>query len=171
MDQPERLIRLHRPLVLLAVVFALGACGSDRPDPAGSSGAESTDAVEAEGAEPSELDVVEGTPAVASSTTLPEWFPEDAFLPVDYAVAEVNENFGARQVELRLDGDITELAAQVRAGMVAAGWTETHFSAPDGTRGSNMHFTKDTRGATLSMSTAGDDSVRLVYGFTLPEPA
>ncbi|MFC7300351.1 hypothetical protein [Cognatiluteimonas weifangensis] len=156
-----------RPYFLvLAVAVALGACGGDRmeatdvagaaPDAAGA-GADAAvpvGAAEVVAAEP------EAVPAA-----LPGWFPADVYLPAEHVVAEVNEDRGAHAVELRTHGEVFATAEQARAAMLAAGWTESHYSPIDTRGGASMYYRKGDRSATLAMASGGTGQVRVMYNF------
>lgn len=149
----------------LAVATALSACGGDRKEAANVAGASpdaavaGTDAAVPVGA----ADVV-AEPA-AAPVALPEWFPTDVYLPADHVVVEVNEDDGAHAVELRTRGEVLHLAGQAQAAMLAAGWTENHYSPVDTRGGASMYYRKGDRSATLAMAWAGDGQVRLMYNF------
>lgn len=142
----------------LAVATALSACGGDRKEAANVAGA-TPDAEVPVGA----ADVV-AEPA-AAPVALPEWFPTDVYLPADHVVVEVNEDDGAHAVELRTRGEVLNLAGQAQAAMLAAGWTENHYSPVDTRGGASMYYRKGDRSATLAMAWAGDGQVRLMYNF------
>jgi hypothetical protein len=161
-----------RPYFLVLAV-ALGACGGDRmaatevaaaaPDAsgAGADAAAPVGASEAVAAEPA-----------AVSAALPGWFPTDAYLPVDHVVAEVNESRGAHAVELRTHGEVFGIAEQARAAMLAAGWTENHYSPIDTRGGASMYYRKGDRSATLAMASGNAGQVRVMYNFaTVGAPA
>ncbi|MBH2009474.1 MAG: hypothetical protein I8H71_07210 [Xanthomonadaceae bacterium] len=137
---------------------ALSACGGDRKEAANVAGA-TPDAEVPVGA----ADVV-AEPA-AAPVALPEWFPTDVYLPADHVVVEVNEDDGAHAVELRTRGEVLNLAGQAQAAMLAAGWTENHYSPVDTRGGASMYYRKGDRSATLAMAWAGDGQVRLMYNF------
>lgn len=101
----------------------------------------------------------------------PDWFPvDDVYRPADYIVAEVNEVVGDRMIELQTGGDPGGLAGQARAAMLAAGWTENHFSGPEGVGGPTMHYLKGTRSVTIAMTRADAGVVRVLYNFATVEP-
>ena len=142
-------------LLLLVVAAALGACGGDR------TGGVPRDAA----------DVAARTPE-ATPAALPAWFPEDVYLPADYVVAETSEGRGVHAVELRTGGEVFDVAAQARAAMLAAGWTENHYSPMDTRGGASMHYLKDDRSATLAMAWGSTGMVRVMYNFaTVVAPA
>jgi len=149
----------------LAVATALSACGGDRKEAANVAGATpdaaaaGTDAAVPVGA----ADVVAEPAAVPAA--LPEWFPKDVYLPADHVVVEVNEDDGAHAVELRTQGEVLHLAGQAQAAMLAAGWTENHYSPVDTRGGASMYYRKGDRSATLAMAWAGNGQVRLMYNF------
>ncbi|TLX22211.1 hypothetical protein [Thermomonas fusca] len=154
------------PVLALALAVALGACSGDRKEATDAAGA----APDAAGA----ADVVAAVPVgaadvvaepAAAPVALPEWFPTDVYLPADHVVVEVNEDDGAHAVELRTRGEVLNLAAQAQAAMLAAGWTENHYSPVDTRGGASMYYRKGDRSATLAMAWAGDGQVRLMYNF------
>jgi hypothetical protein len=149
----------------LAVATALSACGGDRKEAANVAGA-TPDAAAAgtDAAVPVDAADVVAEPA-AAPVALPEWFPTDVYLPADHVVVEVNEDDGAHAVELRTRGEVLNLAGQAQAAMLAAGWTENHYSPVDTRGGASMYYRKGDRSATLAMAWAGDGQVRLMYNF------
>ena len=156
-----------RPYFLvLAVAFALGGCSGDRNNAAEAAGAAPEAAVAGAGAAVpvGASDVVAGKPTAAPAA-LPEWFPKDVYLPADHVVAEVNEDEGAHAVELRTQGDVLGLAPQAQAAMLAAGWTEGHYSPVDTRGGASMYYRKGDRSATLAMAWGGAGQVRVMYNF------
>lgn len=158
-----------RPYFLvLAVAFALGGCSGDRKDVA--EGAAAPEAAVAGAAGPvGASDVVAAKPTAAPAA-LPEWFPKDVYLPADHVVAEVNEDEGAHAVELRTQGDVLGLAPQAQAAMLAAGWTEGHYSPVDTRGGASMYYRKGDRSVTLAMAWAGPGQVAVMYNFaTVPQ--
>ncbi|WP_287597036.1 hypothetical protein [Thermomonas sp.] len=144
---------------------ALSACGGDRKEAANVAGA-TPDAAAAgtDAAVPVDAADVVAEPA-AAPVALPEWFPTDVYLPADHVVVEVNEDDGAHAVELRTRGEVLNLAGQAQAAMLAAGWTENHYSPVDTRGGASMYYRKGDRSATLAMAWAGDGQVRLMYNF------
>ncbi len=150
---------MHPYFLVLALALALSACSGDRKDASDAAGA-APDAAIPVGAG----DVVPAAPA-AVRLVLPAWFPADVYLPADHVVVEVNEDDGAHAVELRTPGEVFALAGQAQAAMLAAGWTENHFSPNDTRGGASMYYRKDDRSATLAMAWAGAGQVRVMYNF------
>lgn len=152
-------------VLAVAVAAALGGCGGDRKAAAEIAGAPPDAAVPGTNAAVpvSAADVVAEPAAVPAA--LPEWFPADVYLPADHVVVEVNEDDGAHAVELRTRGDVLNLAGQAQAAMLAAGWTESHYSPVDTRGGASMYYRKGDRSATLAMAWAGSGQVRLMYNF------
>jgi len=147
----------------LAVATALSACGGDRKEAANVAGATPDAAVAGtDTAAPVGAADVVAEPA-AAPVALPEWFPKDVYLPADHRVVEVNEEDGAHAVELRVGGEVLNLAGQAQAAMLAAGWTENHYSPVDTRGGASMYHRKGDRSATLAMAWAGNGQVRLLY--------
>lgn len=156
---------MHPYFFVLALALALSACGGDRKEAANAAGATpgaavvGTDAAVPVGA----ADVVAEPAAVP--VALPAWFPADVYLPAEHVVVEVNEDDGAHGVELRTRGEVLRLAGQAQAAMLAAGWTENHYSPVDTRGGASMYYRKGDRSATLAMAWAGNGQVRLMYNF------
>lgn len=149
----------------LAVATALSACGGDRKEAANVAGATPDAAVAGtDTAAPVGAADVVAEPA-AVPVALPEWFPKDVYLPADHTVVEVNEEDGAHAVELRVRGEVLSLAGQAQAAMLAAAWTENHYSPVDTRGGASMYYRKGDRSATLAMAWAGNGQVRLLYNF------
>lgn len=150
-------------VLAVAVVMVLGACGGDRKgatDVAGAApGAAGADAPAEVPFGAAEVGVAEPAVPVA----LPGWFPTDVYLPADHVVAEVNEADHA--VELRTRGEVVSIAEQARAAMLAAGWTENHYSPVDTRGGASMYYRKGDRSATLAMAWGGGGQVRVMYNF------
>lgn len=157
---------MHPYLLLLALALALGACGGDSkeapdvaavaPDPV-VAGADSTVPVGAENVAASE-------PA-AAPVNLPGWFPADVYLPADHVVTEVDEIGRAHAVEVRTRGEVLDIAEQARSAMLAAGWTEKHYSPVDTRGGASMYYRKGDRSATLAMAWSSAGQVRVMYNF------
>ena len=152
-------------VLAVAVAAALGGCGGDRKAAAGVAGPTPDAAVAGTGAPVpvGAADVVAKPAAVP--VALPGWFPADIYLPADHVVVEVNEDSGAHAVELRSRGEVLDLAGQAQAEMLAAGWTENHYSPVDTRGGASMYYRKGDRSATLAMAWAGPGQVRLMYNF------
>ncbi len=152
-------------VLAVAVAAAVGGCGGDRK--AAAEAARATPEAAAAGADaavPAGAAEVIAAPA-AVPVALPGWFPADVYLPADHVVAEVNKDEGAHAVELRTRGEVLNLAGQAQAAMLAAGWTEIHYSPVDTRGGASMYYRKGDRSATLAMAWAGDGQVRLMYNF------
>ena len=151
---------------VLAVAVALGGCGGDRTAAADGAGVAPPTAAEGEDvatpAASAQLAAAEPTPVPAA---LPAWFPTDVFLPAEHVVIEVNENEGAQAVEVRSPGEVLGLAPQAQAAMLAAGWTEHHYSPVDTRGGASMYYRKGDRSATLAMAWASPGEVRVLYNF------
>ena len=151
-------------VLAVAVAAAVGGCGGDRKAAADVAGAApdaavaGTDAAVPVGA----ADVVAAQPA-AVPVALPGWFPADVYLPADHVIAEVNE--GDHAVELRTRGEVISIAEQARAAMLAAGWTENHYSPLDTRGGASMYYRKGDRSATLAMAVGSTGQVRVMYNF------
>lgn len=159
---------MHRYFLVLALALALGACGGDREEATDVAGA-SKEADAAVPVAPADVVAAEPVAAPAVPASLPEWFPGDVYLPADHEVAEVIESGGAHAVELQTDGEVFDLAEQARAAMLAAGWTENHYSPLDTRGGASMHYRKGERSATLAMAWGGNGRVRVMYNFaTVP---
>ena len=150
---------------VLAAAVALGGCGGDRKATAeGASVAPPTAAEGEHVAVPAATEVAAAEPA-SVPVALPAWFPTDVFLPADRVVIEVNENEGAQAVEVRTPGEVLGLAPQAQAAMLAAGWTEHHYSPVDTRGGASMYYRKGDRSATLAMAWASPGEVRVLYNF------
>lgn len=157
------------PLVL-AVALALSACGGDRMEDSDIAGT-AAEARTPQPASPTAAEVAAAT-LVAAPAALPAWFPADVYLPADYVVAEVDESRGAHAVELRTRGEVIDIAGQAQAGMLAAGWTENHYSPTDTRGGASLYYRKGDRSATLAMAWGSAGTVRVMYNFaTAPAPA
>lgn len=155
---------MHPYFLVLALAVALGGCGDERKEAADVAGA-APDVAGADAAIPvGAADVVAAAPA-AVPAALPEWFPADVYLPAEHVVAEVNEDDGAHAVELRTPGEVIALAGQAQAAMLAAGWTESHYSPTDTRGGASMYYRKGDRSATLAMAWGGAGQVRVMYNF------
>jgi hypothetical protein len=89
---------------------------------------------------------------------LPETFPEDVYLPKDYAINSVMDINGMSMVSMRAPGRVPGLFADARKAMVDQGWKETMAMQHSSDSGI-LAFEKDTRGATLAFSDAGDADV------------
>lgn len=144
-------------VLAVAVPMVLGACGGDRMG--------ATDVAGAAPDAPVPVAAAEVAPAESAAVpvALPGWFPADVYLPADHRVAEVNE--GDHAVELRTRGEVIAIAEQARAAMLAAGWTENHYSPVDTRGGASMYYRKGDRSATLAMAWGGSDQVRVMYNF------
>ena len=157
-------MRPNSLVLAVAVAVALGACGGDRNEASDAAGAAPGAAVPVAAAEvpvaAAEVGVAE--PA-AVPAVLPEWFPADVYLPAEHVVAEVNE--GDHAVELRTRGEVVAIAEQARAAMLAADWTENHYSPVDTRGGASMYYRKGDRSATLAMAWGGSGQVRVMYNF------
>lgn len=151
-------------VLAVAVAVVLGACSGDRNGASHVAGAAPDAAVPVAAAEVP-VGAAEGRVAEPATVpaALPEWFPADVYLPADHRVAEVNE--GDHAVELRTRGVVIALAEQARAAMLAAGWTENHYSPVDTRGGASMYYRKGDRSATLAMAWGGSDQVRVMYNF------
>lgn len=108
---------------------------------------------------------VAATEQAAVPAALPDWFPADVYLPADHVIAEVNEKDDAHAVELRTGGAVFDLAGQAQAAMLAAGWTENHFSPNDTRGGASMYYRKGDRSGTIAMASAGNGQIRVMYNF------
>ena len=148
---------MHPYFLVLALTLALGACGGDRKA--------ATDVAGADAAVPVGAANVAAAEPAAVPAALPGWFPADVYLPADHAVAEVNEDSGAHAVELQTHGEVLDIAEQARAAMLAAGWTENHYSPIDTRGGASMYYRKGDRSATLAMAWGGNGQVRVMYNF------
>ena len=148
----------------VAVAVVLGACGGDRKEASDAAGAAPDAPVPVAAAEVP-VGAAEGRVAepAAVPAVLPGWFPADVYLPADHGVAEVND--GDHAVELRTRGEVIAIAEQARAAMLAAGWTESHYSPVDTRGGASMYYRKGDRSATLAMAWGGSGQVRVMYNF------
>ena len=157
-----------RPFLMgLAVAVTLGGCVGDRQEAAGARAA-GAPAADAEDVASGSAEVAAARPE-AAPVALPDWFPTDVYLPADYEVAEIGEGRGVHAVELRTPGEVFDVAEQARAGMLAAGWTENHYSPMDTRGGASMHYLKDDRSATLAMAWGNTGLVRVMYNFATLE--
>lgn len=160
---------MHRYFLVLVLALALSACSGDRKEAANAAGA-TPDVAGSDAAVPIGAADVIAEPAAAAAA-LPAWFPADVYLPAEHVVVEVNEDDGAHAVELRTRGEVLNLAGQAQAAMLAAGWTENHYSPVDTRGGASMYYRKGDRSATLAMAWAGNSQVRLMYNFaTVQKP-
>ena len=154
---------LRRFPVLLAALLALGACGGD-PDAADADIA--SDAADVESIDDIETDVDAigeddtGDVSNGDAAPLPEWFPEDVYLPEAYTVVGAMDVGTVQRLELRVEGTVAEVAEQARAHMQANGWGD---GAGDG---ETMGYTIGDRSAMLTINERDDGAVRVGYPFT-----
>ena len=154
-----------RPYFLvLAAAVALGGCGGDRVEAAAVAAAEVATAEPVAAAQPAPT-----AEPVAAPVALPAWFPADVYLPAEHVVAEVDEDRGAHAVELRTRGEVIDIAEQARTAMLAAGWSENHYSPIDTRGGASMYYRKGDRSATLAMAWGSAGLVRVMYNFATVE--
>lgn len=111
--------------------------------------------------------------SLQSRRPLPSPFPNGSLrtstCSADHAVAQVNEDSGAHAVELRTHGEVLDIAEQARVAMLAAGWTENHYSPFDTRGGASIYHRKGDRSATLAMAWGGNGLVQVMYNFaTVP---
>ena len=156
---------MHPCFLVLAVAVALGGCGGDRKEAAEAAGEATTPAIAgANDALAVGAEVGLAAPATVHAA-LPDWFPDDVYLPADHVVTQVNESRGAHAVEVQTRGEVLGLAPQAQAAMLAAGWTEHHYSPVDTRGGASMYYRKGDRSATLAMAWGGADQVWVMYNF------
>lgn len=158
-------------VAIAGIALALSACGEagDAP-PAGTDGSQ-PEAAATVSTDPLAALPQAGPVVPEGGRPAPDWFPvADVYRPADYVVAEVNEVVGDRMIELQTSGDPGGLAGQARAGMLAAGWTENHFTGPEGVGGPTMHYLKGTRSVTIAMTRADAGVVRVLYNFATIGP-
>lgn len=163
----------HRHLVLLALVLALGACGGGGGDPDATDEAAAEVSTEAPMEEAPDAaaygegdsaEEVADAPAVA--TVVPDWFPDDVYLPETYSVPGAMDVGSVQRAELRVAGTVADLTEQARAGMREHGWTEANYLPPGDGTGATLHYTKGERSAMLSVNERGDGDTRIGYQFT-----
>lgn len=146
---------------LLAAVLALGACGGGADD--GEAGAgEAADSESADGMAPDAGTVAGDTDAASADSvaTLPDWFPEDVYVPEAYTVVGAMDVGDVQRIELRTEGSVGEVAAQAGAAMQAKGWGEGKGT------GETMGYTQGDRSAMLTINQRDDGAVRVGYQFT-----
>ncbi|MBB1088804.1 hypothetical protein H4F99_09905 [Lysobacter sp. SG-8] len=104
----------------------------------------------------------QGEISVASGegVRLPEDFPDDVFLPVDYRVESMLEMAGTQVLSLTAKGDPLSLYADARARMQDQGWKETLTLQQDD-RSAMSTFEKDDRNAVISVGAGEDGDVQV----------
>lgn len=144
----------RRHLVLLAAVLAVGACGG-APEAIDESDAD----MAAETTVPDDAVANGAGASEAAARALPEWVPDDVYLPEAYSVAGAMDVGDVQRLELQVDGSVPELTEQARAGMQAHGWTE------GASTGESTAYTKAQRSVMLTVNERDDGDARIGYQF------
>jgi len=66
---------------------------------------------------------------------------------------------------VRTRGEVLDIAEQARSAMLAAGWTEKHYSPVDTRGGASMYYRKGDRSTTLAMAWSSAGQVLVMYNF------
>ena len=105
--------------------------------------------------------------AAGDGMALPADFPDDLFLPANYAVSSVMDVGGARLVNLESEGPVTPMFEATRTGMAEMGWSQTlAMQQPDSAM---LGFSRDGREATYTFTRHGTGP--LMIGIQLRERA
>jgi len=154
----------HHHLVLLAAVLAIGACGGGpeaTDESAADVAAETADVDDAAASDAGEAVDGDDDASEVAATVLPEWFPDDVYVPETYSVAGAIDAGDVQRLELAVaGGNVAELTGQARAGMLGQGWTE------GASTGESTAYTKGQRSAMLTVDERDDGSTRIGYQFT-----
>lgn len=156
------LISAMQVAALLTMTATLGACGGGSPadDESADAMMEAADPAPAADEEP--LMDAEGADddIAAEPTTVPDWFPQDVYLPSAYSVVAARNLGAAQQVELRVAGEVEALRAEAHDAMQSQGWKQAMDTGE--TRG----YTKDKRIANLTVAARDEGGARVAYQFS-----
>lgn len=105
------------------------------------------------------IDTKEGgmTIATGDDLVLPADFPDDLFLPSNYAVSSVMDINGARLVSLESEGSLTSAFDAARSTMERSGWSQT--LAMQQADSAMLGFSRDGRVANYTFTRRGEEQV------------
>lgn len=157
--------RVSRLSLALSLVLTAGACQKVGQSAADVAIARATGVQVDRDGDQVTLQTAEGEVAIRTgeSVALPQDFPDDVYLPADYAVNSVMDLEGVSMVSLRAPGQVSALSVAAREAMQAQGWTQS-MSAQHSADTALLAFEKgenaSRRSATLSFNrNNGDDHV------------
>jgi len=157
--RPSRtIVSLLQLALVIAVPGTLVACGGER---ASDTDAEATmeDAAPMDDGAAMDQDAGadDGIGAGAEATAVPDWFPQDVYLPADYTVVVARNMGDVQQVELRVPGAAPAIAAEAGDAMEAQGWEENMESGP------TTGYQKGQRMVSLTVADRDEGGVRVTY--------
>ncbi len=169
-------MKLIPVLCVCAMALSLASCGgNEAPEEAANAAvADSPDSSAGSGSASEALEKLgdkkmvvqqQGGATIGSNVDLPEGFPGDITLPADLNVMSTSTPMPNMQMVMGISPSApSEVAAELRASMAEAGWTEAAFQemTPQMTR---IDFEKDDRMANVTVTLNGDTSaVQLMTG-------